>query len=445
MKHKATTVHNVLPGSIAEEAGIEPGDSIMSINGERVNDVFDYRFSATAESLLVEINKASGEIWEVEVEKDEYEDLGIEFINPMMDEAKKCSNKCIFCFIDQLPKGLRETLYFKDDDTRLSFLTGNYVTLTNMTDADVDRIIKYKMSPINVSVHTTNPGLRVFMLNNRCAGDALRMVERLANAGIAVNCQIVLCRGINDGNELNRTISDLVHLYPGIKSISIVPVGITKYREGLFDLKPYDRASANVVVSQVTGWQEVFVEKYAARIVYIADELYITAGLTIPDYETYEDFPQIENGVGLIALLKHDFFECLNEMDHVIIQGCLRNVSIATGVSAYSYIRELACLLEKKYCGLKVNVYEIENRFFGENVTVTGLLTGIDLASQLEGKDLGDVLLISRSMMKADEDLFLDDYTVGMLESRLGIRIGVVGNSGRDFIEKILGISDDNI
>jgi putative radical SAM enzyme (TIGR03279 family) len=438
LKQKSIIVREVMPGSIAEEAGIENGDKILYINNEKIQDVFDYRFLTAEEKLIIEIQKVDGELWEVEIEKDQYEDLGIEFDNSMLDEAKSCTNKCVFCFIDQLPKGMRETLYFKDDDSRLSFLTGNYVTLTNMGEKDIDRIIRYKMSPINVSVHTTNPSLRAHMLNNRSAGDVLDKIKYLVNGGIMVNCQIVLCREINDGAELDKTISDLSCLYPGINSISVVPVGITKYRRGLYEIKPYDKESANAVISQVESWQKKLLEKFGSRVVYLADELYIMAQHKLPEYAEYEDFPQLENGVGLISLFRNEFYEYIKTF-HGYAHDKLRRVSIATGVSAFKFISEMASELERRCRKIKITVYEIKNEFFGENVTVTGLLTGGDIASQLAGKDLGEELLISKSMLKSGEDLFLDDITVQVLEDMLKVKIGIVDNSGEDFINKLLG------
>jgi putative radical SAM enzyme (TIGR03279 family) len=438
LKHKSIVVREVTPGSIAEEAGIQSGDKILFINNEKIGDIFDYRFLVSEESLVIEIQKVDGELWEVEIEKDQYEDLGIEFDSSMLDEAKSCTNKCVFCFIDQLPEGMRETLYFKDDDSRLSFLTGNYVTLTNMDKEDIYRIIRYRMSPINVSVHTTNPGLRVRMLNNKFAGDVLDKIKILVNGGIKVNCQIVLCKEINDEAELDNTISDLAYLYPGVSSISVVPVGITRHRKGLYYLKPYDRKSANAVVLQVERWQKKLLEEFGSRIVYLADELYIMAQHELPGYDYYEDFPQLENGVGLVSLLRYEFYEYLDEAREYSIDK-LRHTSIATGVSAFRFIREMAQELEGRYKGLKINVYEIKNKFFGENVTVAGLLTGGDIASQLAGKDLGEELLISRSMLKSGEQLFLDDTTIPVLESILKVKIGIVENSGKDFIDKLLG------
>ncbi|MCR4435832.1 MAG: DUF512 domain-containing protein [Clostridiales bacterium] len=438
MSRNTVSVYSVSAGSIAQEAGIEQGDVLLSINGAGIRDIFDYRFLITGENIVVKVQKPSGEIWEVDIEKDEYEDLGIEFRNSMIDETKSCRNKCIFCFIDQLPKGLRKTLYFKDDDSRLSFLTGSYITLTNVSDEDIDRIIRYRMAPINISVHTTNPGLRKYMLKNRHAGNVMDRIKKLVDGGITVNCQIVLCRNVNDGRELDRTLSDLVKLYPGMKSISVVPVGITKYREGLCELAPYDKESSAEVVKQVEGWQRKMFQTLKSRIVYIADEFYIMAGIEIPDYEVYEDFPQIENGVGLIASLRDEFNESLKSLPG----GRLaqeRHISIATGVLAYRYIKEMCEAVEKKYRGLTISVYKIKNDFFGENITVTGLLTGRDIMSQLSGVDLGTELLICRSMLKAGEELLLDDFTVAMLEGGLDVKITVVENNGKDFVDKVLG------
>lgn len=439
-KGKVIEVQCVLPESIAEEAGIESGDKILSINGREIEDIFDYRFLIAEEELLLEVQKEDGDIWEIEIEKEQYEDIGIEFENSMLDDAKSCTNQCIFCFIDQLPKGMRDTLYFKDDDSRLSFLMGNYVTLTNMKDSDIDRIIKYHMSPINVSVHTTNPELRERMLKNRFAGNVVNRIQRLVDAGITVNCQIVSCRGVNDGAELDRSIQDLVGLYPGVSSISIVPVGITRHREGLARLIPYDSQSSSQLIDQVEEWQQRYLERYQSRIVYIADEFYIMAGRKLPRYKDYEDFPQIENGVGLVAVLQHEVYEYLKEGEGLSRTEKKRSISIATGVSAHRFIKELAKAVEQKFDHVRVNVFEIKNNYFGENVTVTGLLTGTDLFSQLSGRELGEELLLCKSMLRSGESVLLDDYTIEMLEQKLNIKITPVENNGKDFVEKILGI-----
>lgn len=444
MKNRIT-ISSVQAGSVAMDAGIEAGDVLLYINGEEVQDIFDYRFLTTESTLLLEIEKKNGELWEIELEKDEYEDLGLEFEDPLISGAKSCTNKCIFCFIDQLPRNMRETVYFKDDDTRLSFLTGNYVTLTNMSRKELDRIVRYRMSPVNVSVHTTNPELRIKMLGNRFAGDILEKMKVLTNGNITVNAQIVLCRGVNDGAELDRTLKDLSELYPGIASISVVPVGLTKWREGLHKLTPFDSVSSAAVIRQVEGWQDRFLSLYGTRLVYLADELYISSGIQLPGYNEYEGFPQIENGVGLMSLLIYEFYEYLNiRQDEIGRQFSEKHdsriVSIATGICAYGHIKELAQELEKRYNKLKVTVYPIKNEFFGENVTVTGLLTGGDIVRQLENKMLGCELLISRSMLKAGEELFLDDYTIESLKSGLGTQVTIVENNGEDFIKKILGI-----
>lgn len=428
----------VLPGSIAEEAGIEKGDKLLTINGEPVYDIFDYRYLSAEEELLLELQKSDGEIWEIEIEKDQYEDLGIEFECPMIEDAKSCTNKCIFCFIDQLPNGMRESLYFKDDDSRLSFLTGNYVTLTNMSDRQLERVIKYKMSPVNISVHTTNPDLRVFMLNNKFAGEIIKKVRMLTDGGILVNCQIVLCRNINDKDELDKTIFDLATLHPKIGSISVVPVGITKYRDSLYKLEPYDKKSSIEVISQITKWQERFLEEYGTRLVYAADEFYIMSGMDLPGYKEYEDFPQIENGVGLMAQFIQEFFEYLDNPDISLQIKSEKTISVATGALAYSYIRRLSDFIAGRINGLKINVYEIKNCFFGENVTVAGLLTGTDIMAQLSGRDLGEKLLISRSMLKAGEDIFLDDCTVKELEENLKVKVCPVENNGKEFIKNVI-------
>ena len=422
-------------GSIAEEADIEVGDVLLSINSEVIEDIFDYRFYCLSEELLLEVQKPNGEIWEIEIEKDENEDLGIEFEDSMI-EARSCTNNCIFCFIDQLPKGMRETVYFKDDDSRLSFLSGNYVTLTNIKEEDLKRIIRYRMSPINVSVHTTNPELRVKMLNNRFAGDVMDKIKMLTDAGIEVNCQIVLCKSINDGQELDKTISDLVCLYPDMKSISVVPVGITKYRENLFELEPFDTVSCQNVIKQVHEWQRKLMDEKGSSIVYLADEFYINAGYEIPDYNHYEEFPQIENGVGLLALLKHEVGIALKRKARQVEK---RNISIATGRLVYKNILKLVDSITSVYSQISVNVYAIENDFFGPMVTVSGLLTGRDIINQLKDKPLGDELLITRSMLKAGETVFLDDCTVQQLEQELKVKVRIVENNGKDFVKAITG------
>ena len=440
---RSIIIDKVQPNSAAMDAGIEPGDLLLAVNGQQITDIFDYRFITADSSLLVKVEKKNGEVRQIEIEKDEYEDLGLEFEDPLISGARQCTNKSLFCFIDQLPKGMRDTLYFKDDDSRLSFLTGNYVTLTNMNREELDRIVRYRMTPVNVSVHTTDPDLRVKMLGNRFAGDVLEKIGIFAEGGIDVNAQIVLCKGLNDGAELDSTLKDLTALRPGIASISVVPVGLTKWREGLYPLEPFNADDAGKVLEQVGKWQRKCLEEHGTRLVYPADEFYIKAGVELPAYEEYEDFPQIENGVGLMTQFIYEFYRYLDTNGEMLDRQWkgqpARTVSIATGKCASGYIRQMARTLEKRYNGLQIIVYAIENEFFGENVTVTGLLTGTDIVRQLRGMPLGSELLISKSMLKSDEELFLDDFTVDRLSEVLGKKITVVDNDGADFADRILG------
>lgn len=428
-------ISEVYTGSIAEEAGIEAGDVLLSINGEKVIDVFDYRFLTAEEEILLEVMKPDGNILRVDIEKDESEDIGLGFENPLLDEEKSCHNKCIFCFIDQLPQGMRESLYYKDDDARLSFLFGNYITMTNMKQNEIDRIIRYRMSPVNVSVHTTNPDLRVKMLNNRFAGDILSKMKLLTDNGITLNAQIVLCRDINDGKELERTIKDLSSLMPMLNSISVVPVGITKFRDGLSVLRPFDKDSAVEVIAQVERWQQFFLEKTGGRRVFLADEWYLMSGTPLPSYTYYEDFPQIENGVGMAASLIEEFNIAISQEKSRRVN---KTVSIATGVLVQSIISDIAKCAEKHFPGLKILVYPIENNFFGNTITVSGLLTGIDIKTQLTGKYLGDILLLPSNMFKAGTDIFLDDMSIEELTSSLNINIQKVNTDGAELLEQLL-------
>lgn len=428
-------IHEVYTGSIADEAGIEAGDSLISINGNNIVDVFDYRFMISEEAILLEILKIDGSILKVDIEKDVDEDLGICFENPLLDEEKSCKNKCIFCFIDQLPSGMRQTLYYKDDDARLSFLFGNYITMTNMGQDDISRIIKYHMSPVNVSVHTTNPKLRVKMLNNKFAGDILAKMKAFSDSGITLNAQIVLCKGINDGKELERTLTDLSTLMPMLNSISIVPVGLTRYRDDLAALVPFDSVSAIDVISQVEKWQLYFLEKTMSRRVYLSDEWYLMSGTPLPDYNHYEDFPQIENGIGMTSLFVEEFNEALSLEKSRQID---RTVSVVTGNLAYSFISDLADQAENYFPGLNVFVHNIDNNFFGNTVTVTGLLTGNDIKKQLYGKHMGQVLLLPSNMFRADTDIFLDDISLKELEEALQIKVQKVNIDGEGFLEALL-------
>ncbi len=446
MHHPVIT--SVSPGSIAEELGIEPGDRLVSMNGEPVRDIFDYRFLSADEQVTLRIGKADGADWTFDIEKDEAEDIGLDFENPLIDCEKGCTNRCVFCFIDQLPEGMRRTLYFKDDDARLSFLYGNYITMTNMKDEEIERIIRYRMSPINVSVHTTRPELRVRMLGNRFAGNILERVRRLVEADITVNAQIVLCRGWNDGAELERTLADLTVLAPRLHSISVVPIGLTRYREGLEPMEPFDRESAGGVIRTVERWQAALLARCETRTVYAADEFYLLAGREIPSAEAYEDFPQIENGVGMLASLREEFETELASrkaagQPHPLPADSAaagRRVAIATGVSAAQEIGRLAGLLVDAAGGLlAVDVIPVENRFFGGQVNVTGLLTGSDLLTQLAGRDLGEVLLLSRAMFRADTETMLDDVERADLERTLGVPVRICDADGVSLLQAMLG------
>ena len=428
-------IAKVLPGSIAEELELEPGDFLLSVNNETVEDIFDYHYLINEEYLEIVIRKPDGEEWELEIEKEYEEDLGIEFESSLMDDYRSCRNKCVFCFIDQLPKGMRDTLYFKDDDSRLSFLQGNYVTLTNMSDHDIDRIIRYHMEPINISFHTFNPELRCRMLHNRFAGRIFEKVDRLFRAGIAMNGQIVLCRGINDGEELEYSLGQLERYVPHLKSLSVVPVGLTKYREGLTPLEPFDPASARTVLEQIHRWQAYYYGKYGTHLVHAGDELYIMAGQEIPDEENYDGYLQLENGVGMVRLLVSEVQACL-----AAAQGDekAREFSIATGMLISPTIRKLIDMIRSRYPGVHCRLYPVRNDFFGERITVSGLLTGRDLIRELKGKDLGDRLLLPCNMLRSGERVFLDDVTVEDLEKTLQIKVRIVESSGQNFVEACL-------
>lgn len=428
-------IKSIEPGSIAEELGIEKGDILLSINDQEVEDVFDYHFYVNDEQLVLTIEKPDGEEWELEIEKDYEEDLGIEFEQGLMDEYRSCRNKCIFCFIDQMPKGMRDTLYFKDDDSRLSFLQGNYVTLTNMSDHDIDRIIRYHLEPINISFHTTNPELRCQMLHNRFAGEALKKVDRLYEAGIEMNGQIVLCRGINDGEELERTIRDLSGYIPCLQSVSVVPVGLTKYRDGLYPLEPFTPEDARKVLEVVHRWQDELYEKWGSHFIHAGDEWYLLAGEEMPPQERYDGYLQLENGVGMMRLLENEFQEAFDGLPG---DDLSREVSVATGKLAYPLICSMAEKLKSRYPGTVIHTYQIENRYFGERITVAGLITGQDLKEQLAGKDLGKALLLPSNMFRSQEEVFLDDVTLTELKDALQSEIDIVKSSGQDFIDAVL-------
>ena len=438
MRHEHI-IKSVEEGSIAWEMGIEPGDVLLRINHQIIEDVFDYHYYVNDEELLVLIRKANGEEWELEIEKDYEEDLGIEFEQGLMDEYRSCRNKCMFCFIDQMPKGMRETLYFKDDDSRLSFLQGNYVTLTNMSDHDIERIINYHLEPINVSIHTTNPELRCKMLHNRFAGDALKKIDTLYEGGIMMNGQIVLCKGENDGEELERSIRDMTKWLPNLQSVSVVPVGLTKYREGLYPLEPFQKEDAQNVLATIHKWQKKIYDAYGFHFIHASDEWYLLAEEELPEEERYDGYLQLENGVGMLRLLENEFRTAYEELEG---DDRKRHVSLATGRLAAPTIAKLMERLKGKYPNLKVDVYPIRNDFFGERITVSGLITGQDLKKQLADQELGDVLLLPNNMLRSGEEVFLDDMTVTELAEALQIKVRMVGSAGQDLIHAVLQMEE---
>ena len=435
MKKQKHIISRIIEGSIAEEMEIEPGDELVSINDQPVGDILDYRYLCNEEYLVVVIRKPDGEEWELEIEKEFEEDLGMEFENGMMDDYHSCHNKCIFCFIDQMPPGMRDTLYFKDDDSRLSFLQGNYITLTNLKEEDIQQIIKYHLSPINISFQTMNPELRCKMLNNRFAGEALKKVDRFIEAGIEINGQIVLCKGINDGAELEYTIEQLTRYLPNLTSVSVVPVGLTKFREGLYPLEPFQKEDAIKVLDTIHKWQNHIMEEYHTHMIHASDEWYILAERELPEEENYDGYPQLENGVGMIRLFLNEVKE---ELALRIGDNRSHTVSIATGLLAEPYIRQAAELICRKYPNVTVQVYPIVNRFFGEKITVAGLLTGQDLKDQLTGEILGEQLFLSENVLRDGENVFLDDMTTTELENALQTKIGIVKSDGKDFVHAIL-------
>ena len=422
-------------GSIAWELELEPGDELLSINGKTIEDVFDYHYLINDEYILLLVKKADGEEWELEVEKEYEEDLGIVFENGLMDEYRSCSNHCIFCFIDQMPPGMRETLYFKDDDSRLSFLQGNYVTLTNMKEHDIDRIIKYHLAPINISFHTTNPQLRCQMLRNRFAGDIFPKVDRLYQAQIEMNGQIVLCRGINDGAELEKSIQDLAGYLPHLKSVSVVPVGLSRFRDGLHPLEAFDRKEAGEVIDLIESWQKKLYEKHGLHFVHASDEWYLLAGRELPEAERYDGYLQLENGVGMLRLLEEQVNEALEEREG---DDRAVNLSFATGKLAYPVITRYMKGIQKKFPNVMFRGYQIRNEFFGEQITVSGLLTGQDLVRQLKDQDLGEMLLLPCNLLRSGENVFLDDMTVENLERELKTPVKIVGEDGADLVAAVL-------
>lgn len=441
MKKHEHIVKSLMPGGIGEELGIEPGDKLLAINGNEIQDVFDYYYYEESEQLLLLIEKPDGEKWELEIEKDEDESLGIEFDQSLMDEYRSCRNKCMFCFIDQMPKGMRETLYFKDDDSRLSFLQGNYITLTNMSDHDVERIVKYRLEPINISFQTTNPQLRCKMLHNRFAGEALKKVDILYRGQIEMNGQIVLCKGVNDGEELERTIRDLTGYLPYLKSVSIVPVGLTKYRDGLYPLEPFTKEDAREVLSVIHRWQEKIYQEHGIHMIHAGDEWYVLAEEEVPEEARYDGYLQLENGVGMMRLLFNEVQEALSA---VTGDGRQREISLATGRLMYPYIGKILEEIRKKFPNITTHLYAIRNDFFGERITVSGLITGQDLTGQLKGQPLGERLLLPCNMLKIGEPVFLDDFTLEEVENSLQVKTDIVKSSGQDLLDAVIGVYEND-
>lgn len=441
-------ITKVIPGGIAEEVGIEVNDVLISINNKKIDDIIDYKFLAADEEITLEIEKSDGEVWEIEVEKEYGEDLGVEFGGGIMDKAKRCSNNCIFCFIDQNPKGMRSSIYFKDDDSRLSFLQGNFVTLTNMSDADIDRIINYHISPINVSVHTTDPELRVQMLNNRFAGNVFERMKKLANAGIVMNAQIVSIPGINNGEKLDRTIKDLYTLYPQVSDVAIVPIGITKFRQGLKHVNRYTKEESKAEIHRIKKLQEIYYKEVGEPFVRLSDEFYLVADEEVPNEEFYKDYHQIEDGVGMIRCFRDAIENTLKDLD-VNMKG---SFSIATGALAYSELLEASKKIKQKNSNIKLDVYNIVNNFFGSTITVAGLLTGTDIIEQIKGKIDSKYLIMSSNMFRkdyelsdSDEQIMLDDMKIKDIEDALDVKVIVVDYTGEDLIEKLNKYKEEEI
>lgn len=434
----AVKIFDVTTGSHADKAGIKKGETLLSINSNEIVDVLDYRFYQVNRKLTLEVEDENKNVRTIEMTKGEYEEIGLEFETYLMDKQHSCRNKCIFCFIDQLPKGMRESLYFKDDDSRLSFLFGNYITLTNITEHEIDRIIKMHISPINVSVHTTNPELRCKMMNNRFAGDTLKYLKRFADAGITLNCQIVSCPGINDGDELVRTLTDLENL--GVNMTAIVPVGLTRYRENLYPLVPYNKETAGQTIDIIEKMGDECVKKHGRRIFFPGDEFYLLAEREIPSPEFYEDFSALEDGIGMIAYLTDDVGWKLEELD--ADESLCHKVTIACGEGVFPYMKRIMSMINEKFPNITINTRAIKNNFFGGGVNVSGLVTGGDLIDQLRGDDLGDRLIIPSSMLRFENDLFLDDVSTDNVERELGVTLVPVNNNGNDLVEAVIAGKD---
>ena len=434
----AVKIFDVTTGSHADKAGIKKGETLLSINSNEIVDVLDYRFYQVNRKLTLEVADEDKNVRTIEMTKREYEEIGLEFETYLMDKQHSCRNKCIFCFIDQLPKGMRESLYFKDDDSRLSFLFGNYITLTNITEHEIDRIIKMHISPINVSVHTTNPELRCKMMNNRFAGDTLKYLKRFADAGITLNCQIVSCPGINDGDELVRTLTDLENL--GVNMTAIVPVGLTRYRENLYPLVPYNKETAGQTIDIIEKMGDECVKKHGRRIFFPGDEFYLLAEREIPSPEFYEDFSALEDGIGMIAYLTDDVGWKLEELD--ADESLCHKVTIACGEGVFPYMKRIMSMINEKFPNITINTRAIKNNFFGGGVNVSGLVTGGDLIDQLRDDDLGDRLIIPSSMLRFENDLFLDDVSTDDVERELGVTLVPVNNNGNDLVEAVIAGKD---
>ena len=434
---KKHIIKDIKPGSIAQELEIEPGDKLLAINDEELADIFDYQFLTEDEELTLLIEKPDGEQWELEIEKDMDEDIGLVFEQGLMDDYRSCCNKCIFCFIDQMPPGMRETLYFKDDDSRLSFLQGNYITLTNMKDADIDRIIRFNLAPINISIHTMNPELRCKMLNNRFAGNALKKIDRLYEAGIPMNGQIVLCKGVNDGDELDFSIREMMKYQPVLESVSVVPVGLTKYRQNLYPLEPFTAEDAVKVIDMIESYQKVAYERHGSHFIHASDEWYLLAGREMPPEESYDGYIQLENGVGMIRLMDTEFEEALENIEPSDIH---RTVTCVTGMLAYPFISSLAVRLKTKFPNVTANVAGIRNDFFGERITVAGLLTGQDIYAQLKDRELGEALILPTVVLRSGERVFLDDMTVDELSAKLSVPVMIADSDGGSFLDTVLGL-----
>jgi putative radical SAM enzyme (TIGR03279 family) len=447
-KSKGHLIKTVAPDSIGEEMGIEPGDYLVAINKEEIDDVFDYQYLIKDEYVEILIRKSDGEEWLLEIDKEYEEDLGIDFENSLMSDYRSCHNKCIFCFIDQMPEGMRDTLYFKDDDSRLSFLQGNYITLTNMSGKDINRIIRFNLSPINISVQTTNPELRNKMLHNRFAGRALQNLDKLYEGRIEMNGQLVLCKNVNDGPELERSIKDLSKYLPFMRSVSVVPAGITKYRKGLHSLELFSKQEAGAVIDLIESYQQNFYDNFGLHFIHASDEFYITAEREFPEEERYDGYIQLENGVGMMRLFISEFQEALkhlldSEEYKSLRQSVHRTITIATGKLAYQTIHSFSERLMQAFPNLRIHVACIRNDFFGETITVAGLITGQDLIKQLkerkdQGTDLGESLLIPSSMLRTGENVFLDDITAETVEEELKIALVPTESGGHEFIHSIL-------